>query len=177
MSSQQPTEAPAALAPTPIRVRIEESEGLMHRVRDIYHAISHRAHHLFERRGHTHGRDLDDWLQAESELLQPITVEVTDGDDAVTVRAWVPSFHASQLEVWVEPSRLVITGRSEEKTDHKFAASLYSEEEYREAYSSLALPYEIDTTKATAVLDSGVLDVTLPKASSTEKGEVQVEIE
>jgi Protein of unknown function (DUF2934) len=30
--------------------------------------IAKRAHELFELRGHDHGRDLDDWLQAEKEL-------------------------------------------------------------------------------------------------------------
>ncbi len=29
-----------------------------------------RAYELFENRGYQHGRDLDDWLQAEAELLR-----------------------------------------------------------------------------------------------------------
>ncbi len=32
--------------------------------------IRFRAYELFEQRGCEHGRDLDDWLQAESELLR-----------------------------------------------------------------------------------------------------------
>ena len=30
--------------------------------------ISRRAHELYEARGGTHGRDLEDWLQAEREV-------------------------------------------------------------------------------------------------------------
>jgi hypothetical protein len=30
--------------------------------------ISQRAHMIYERRGGQHGRDLDDWLQAEREI-------------------------------------------------------------------------------------------------------------
>jgi hypothetical protein len=30
--------------------------------------ISQRAHRIYERRGGQHGRDLDDWLQAEREI-------------------------------------------------------------------------------------------------------------
>jgi hypothetical protein len=30
--------------------------------------ISRRAHMIYERRGGQHGRDLDDWLQAEREI-------------------------------------------------------------------------------------------------------------
>jgi len=31
--------------------------------------IAERAYFIFEARGSDHGRDIDDWLQAESELL------------------------------------------------------------------------------------------------------------
>jgi hypothetical protein len=47
------------------------SESLWARARDLHQAIARRALDLFERRGHEDGRDLDDWLQAESELAQP----------------------------------------------------------------------------------------------------------
>ena len=30
--------------------------------------IARRAHEIYERRGGTHGKDLDDWLQAEREI-------------------------------------------------------------------------------------------------------------
>jgi len=32
--------------------------------------IAERAHELFQARGGDHGRDLDDWLQAEQELSE-----------------------------------------------------------------------------------------------------------
>ena len=32
--------------------------------------IAHRAFHRFEKRGHEHGGDVDDWLDAERELQQ-----------------------------------------------------------------------------------------------------------
>jgi len=34
------------------------------------HEIAARAHELFEARGGDHGRDMDDWLQAERELTE-----------------------------------------------------------------------------------------------------------
>jgi hypothetical protein len=38
--------------------------------RDV--SISQRAHELYERRGHQHGHDLDDWLQAENEITRGV---------------------------------------------------------------------------------------------------------
>jgi hypothetical protein len=43
--------------------------------RDIQHQIRERAYQLFEERGRENGHDLEDWLQAEIEMLserQPI---------------------------------------------------------------------------------------------------------
>ena len=36
---------------------------------DFAEQIRCRAYELYERRGHADGRDIDDWLQAEAELL------------------------------------------------------------------------------------------------------------
>jgi hypothetical protein len=39
---------------------------------DIQGAIRSYAYTLYERRGHQHGHDLEDWLRAESEVLPQI---------------------------------------------------------------------------------------------------------
>jgi hypothetical protein len=31
--------------------------------------IAQRAYELYEQRGHTHGHDLEDWLEAERQIL------------------------------------------------------------------------------------------------------------
>ena len=35
----------------------------------LEHAIRHRAYELYLQRGKAHGHDVDDWLQAEAELV------------------------------------------------------------------------------------------------------------
>lgn len=37
---------------------------------DLQQQIRLRAYQLFEQRGRMHGRDLDDWLKAEAEVLR-----------------------------------------------------------------------------------------------------------
>jgi hypothetical protein len=53
-------------APTPIRPTTRTTESSI----DFQQKIRLRAYDLYEQRGSEHGRDLDDWLQAESELTQ-----------------------------------------------------------------------------------------------------------
>jgi len=63
---------------------------------------------------HAFGRDLENWLQAESKLLHPVHVDVAESDEGLTVRAEVPaSFRAENLMVGVEARRLTIAGERE----------------------------------------------------------------
>ena len=38
----------------------------------IRERVSSRAYELYERRGADHGRDLEDWVEAEKEVLSPL---------------------------------------------------------------------------------------------------------
>lgn len=38
----------------------------------IRESVSSRAYELYERRGADHGRDLEDWVKAENEVLSPL---------------------------------------------------------------------------------------------------------
>ena len=60
--SQEPSEVPM----NPVTVKMSTSnppEPMLEQ------AIRHRAHELYFRRGMAHGHDVDDWLQAEAELV------------------------------------------------------------------------------------------------------------
>jgi hypothetical protein len=41
------------------------------REEDLQSAIRRRAYELYEQRGYMDGSELDDWLEAESEVLEP----------------------------------------------------------------------------------------------------------
>ncbi|MGA3328474.1 MAG: DUF2934 domain-containing protein [Terriglobia bacterium] len=38
----------------------------------VRESVSSRAYELYERRGADHGRDLEDWVKAENEVLSPL---------------------------------------------------------------------------------------------------------
>lgn len=70
-------------------------EDISNRIREAFDAITRRAFEIFDNRGRTFGRDLDDWLQAESEVFHPVHLEVDDTEGALTVRAEVPDSRAT----------------------------------------------------------------------------------
>ena len=79
--------------------------SIFNRMEELHHAIARRAFEIFEGKGRWPGRELDDWLRAESELLHPMHLELMESDNHVTVRAEVPGFSAKELEINVEPRR------------------------------------------------------------------------
>jgi HSP20 family protein len=66
---------------------IVRAEELFDQTNRLSEEIARRAYELFDQRGRAQGLDLRDWLQAESELLQPVPVEVVETADKIKVRA------------------------------------------------------------------------------------------
>ena len=136
---------------------------------ELSNEIGQRAFCFFADHGWIHGHDLDHWLKAESEFLAPVSVELSETDTELAVRAEVPGFAEKDLEIGVEPGRLFIKGKVETKSEEKKKKTIYSEIATNEIFRSISLPSEIDPGKVTAVLRNGVLDVTMAKATPTNK--------
>ena len=93
--------------------------SIIDHMQEIHDAIARRAFELFETNGRWSGRELDDWVRAESEFIQPMHLELTESDSYFNVRAEVPGFNAKELEIDLEPLRLTVTGKHETKDETK----------------------------------------------------------
>jgi HSP20 family molecular chaperone IbpA len=165
-----------AMEPEPARSAAAPSGGLLERVHRIYESIANRAYELFERRGGHHGHDLEDWLTAESELLVPVPVHIKQDDKQLTVRAEVPGFDKADIRVSVEGNRLLISG-IRRKTDENRKANAFSASESSEEFLRvLDLPEAVDPSKAEARLDSGTLNIVLPKAEGEETSLTEIRV-
>jgi HSP20 family molecular chaperone IbpA len=83
MPTAQATKQRAPTKPTLAILRVDDAACLLD---DISGPILHRAFEIFERRGGEDGRDLDDWLAAEAELVYQTTVAVADHEDRIEIR-------------------------------------------------------------------------------------------
>ncbi len=154
-------------------LKLVSFDDLFERINKIYDSIACRAFAIFEGNGKVLGRDLEDWFKAESELLHPVHVEVTESDEALAVRAEVPGFNAKELEVSVEPRRLTITGKRETKEERKTEKTIYSERCADQILRVIDLPAEVDTAKVTATMKDGVLELGMSKAAPAKKVKVE----
>ncbi len=157
------------LAPTPEIRKLSASDPFLERMQEINDLIALRAYELFASRGFTHGNHFEDWHRAESEILHPIPLEVTEAETELTVRAEVPGFSEKDLEVRVEPLRLFITGKRQQTSEQTKGKTVYSETRAHQIFRVLDLPASVDPNEVRATLSDGVLQVKLSKVAVGKK--------
>jgi HSP20 family protein len=143
------------------------------RANEILAEISRRAYEIFEGNGRPIGRGLEDWLQAERELLHPVHIQLGESREALELKAEVPGFNEKELSISVEPRRLTITGKRETKKEETKGKTVYSETCANEIMRVVELPVEVDTEKVTATLKNGILELSLPKTAKAKSVKVE----
>lgn len=149
--------------------RVTTSGTSVEQRRHIFNAIARRAYELFKARGAEHGRDLQDWFRAESQLLTSFPAIVVDTDEGLKVTAEVPGFTSKDVEVLAEPSRLIIRAKRQETFKREKGRSVLGGKMSDEIFHVLELPHEIDPDNMKADIENGVLEVTLAKVGLGKK--------
>jgi len=163
--AKEPT-APTALMPLTF-------EGIFDRLDAVFDTISRRAYDIFERNGRVLGREWEDWFQAERELFHPVHVHVVESDNSLEVKAEVPGFSEKELEINVEPRRIIITGKRQAAKEEKKGKTVYSETCSDQLMRIIHLPAEVEAEKATATLKNGILELSMPKAAKARTIQIQ----
>ena len=129
------------------------------RMNETEASIAQRAYEIYESRGGGHDSDQDDWFTAEQEVLHPLAIEryVTDG--ALRLTAQLPGFAAKDLEVSIGHRRAVICGIHSDS--NQAAGTSYKD---RKVMRIVELPFDVDPVMARATLQSGTLQVVLPRS-------------
>jgi HSP20 family protein len=134
---------------------------------NLYDTISRRAFELYEKEGRIDGHNLRHWLEAEREILYPVHIKLEETDVEFVVLAELPGFTASDIEVSVEPRRVIITGKRGSREEDRQGDAVYVDPCGDEIFRTIDLPAEVNVLKVTAILKDGVLSVQLPKAAVT----------
>lgn len=163
MSAQTATALQPAKVPVPVKQTT--TDDVFDRIQKTYDSIARRAFEIFDGNGRWLGHELEDWFRAESELLHPVHLEITETDENLAVRAEVPGFTDKELTIDVEPRRLTIAGKHEAQEESKKGKTVYSERCAKEILRIVQLPAEVDSSKVNATLKDGVLNIEMPKAA------------
>lgn len=134
-----------------------------------FDSIAQRAFEIFENNGRLLGQDLANWFQAERELFHLAHIDVSESDQAYTVRAEVPGFDAKDLDINLEGRRLTISGTREKKQERKEQKTVYSESCSDRILRVVDLPGDIEAANAKANLKDGILELAIPKAAPAKR--------
>jgi HSP20 family protein len=141
-------------------------EDLRSEVQQVELAITRRAYELFEARGCEHGHNWEDWFRAESELLRPVSVTMSESEDRISVRADVLGFEANELKVSIEPRRITILGEkqlSAAKTAGGKTEPIASNPD--QIMHVIDLATDVTAENAVVELQAGLLKFELPKVA------------
>jgi HSP20 family protein len=150
-----------------------KTAGLSAEAKELFEMIARRAYEIFESRGKKNGHEMDNWLEAESELFERTPINVKESADGLTVLADVRGYAPKELEVDLEPKRVTIIGKHQSQSERRTDSSSYSETRATCLLRSLQLPIEIDTHQAKARFSRGVLELDVRRAAAVKGAAVQ----
>jgi HSP20 family molecular chaperone IbpA len=81
--------------------------------------IQQMAFNLFEQRGELSGLDLDDWLQAEHEVLGSAWAELVESDKELKLRVPIPGIDSKDVMVTATPESLIVQANA----SHRYSAA------------------------------------------------------
>ena len=101
-------------------------------------------------------------------------VEVSETDEVLEVKASLPGVKPEEVDVSVANDVLTIKASHEEKTEETKRDYYRREIRYGSFHRSLALPVSVDSEKAEATFENGILYLKLPKAEALRPRQIKV---
>ena len=124
-----------------------------------------RARALQEQHGE--GHDLEDWLEAERDVLYSPPCILTETQDEIHLQAAVPCLDVKSLQVDVMPHSITIEGRMLKKKERRGEKIHLREFGREQLLRQLDLPALINPKYTKATLENGVLNITAKRAPMT----------
>jgi len=114
------------------------------------------------------------WL-GDMEVEPRIKVDVSEADAAYEVKADIPGVKKDDIHVTIDGNQVSIEAEvKKEKEEKKGEKVVRSERYYGKEYRSFTLGSDIDSAKAEAKYQDGVLELKLPKKSNGSSKELKV---
>ena len=140
-------------------------QTLLRSMEAIVDSIRQRAFNLFQSRNGANGSDVEDWLQAERDVVWSPAAELVDDEKEFRARIAVPGFDAKDIKVSATPDALIIQAEATHTHEGKSGNVCFCEFSGKKLFRRLPLPASADVERVTASMDKGILQVTAPKAT------------
>lgn len=151
-----------------------ETEKMFERFADTSREIARRAFDFFQERGREFGTQSDDWFKAESEVLRPAPVDITETPEKINVRLAVPGFKPDEIELSIKDDQLFMSGETHTEEKKEEEKTFYSEWKSNRFCRQFTLPSHVDPENVNAELKDGILMISLEKVEPREPSKIEV---
>jgi HSP20 family protein len=117
------------------------------------------------------GRRPREWAPALEGML---ALDMYQTDDATVIKSSVPGVKPEEIEISISGNTLTISGESKEEEEVKEENYIRRERRYGSFSRSVVLPEGLESDKAEASFDDGVLTLTIPKAPESKPKVIKV---
>ena len=152
-----PKTALSGSSKTPQILSEEQSSAFQDRVRE---SISRRAYEIYRDSGGIDGNDLQNWTQAENQILQR-GLEVRESGSWLALNASIPDSLADEVEVCLTPNR--VTVHAERRQTFQSDGAGMQGVVQREIFLTEDLNAEIEPSTASATLKDQKLTIMVKK--------------
>src|SRR5690606_12379235 len=126
-------------------------------------------------------RPFDAWFDEVVTLLPERFMmprgEVLERNNELIVRADLPGFQREDINLTVTDDALVISARRESEREEEGTGYYRSERQFGTFHRNISFPVAVDSSRATARLKDGVLEVRIPLREQVEPTGHRIEIE
>jgi HSP20 family protein len=156
-------------------IPVKKSESIFDEMEKMRDRIMRRAYEIFSGNGEGFGKDVDDWLQAEQELVWKPAVELTEVDNVFRLELAAPGVDPKDVDIEVTPDDILIRAEVHHKHEDKKGEVHICEFARGSLFRSIRLPKKIDPEKVKAEFKNGILLLKAPVAEKALAKKIAVE--
>lgn len=121
------------------------------------------------------GGRLTEGLRSWGSVVYP-ALDVSEQEDAITVRAEVPGMDPKDLDISVSGDVLVLSGEKKDESEERSESFYHSERSFGSFRRTIALPATVDRDKISADYEKGILTIHLAKSEKAVAKRIPVSV-
>ena len=153
----------------------KKAESIFDELNRMQDEIMRRAHSIFEWNGGTSGRELENWLQAEQELVWKPTVELSERDNEFYLQIAAPGVDPKEISIEVTPEDILVKAQHQHEHNETTGTVHMCEFSAGTMFRAIRLPKKIDPDKTRAEFKDGLLSLKAPLAEEARTKKLRIE--
>ena len=154
-----------ATNPAPKLVILENDDRILSEAEQVQERIRGRAYELSQQRGHS-GREVEDWLTAESEVISVPPAELIEKNGAFQVTFGILGLDLHDVRLLASPNQILVKGDYHHSRELEEGTVHLCDFKSTTLFRSVRFPEPIDVNSVDVDLQGGILRITAAKGDT-----------